>query len=353
MPVKSRGKAAPTTKKQDAPTPPRWPPLKPLVPSSNLRLETLLEDQIIVIRNFFTSSLCKNYVSFLSSLPLVTTPGQPKKGDAVRVNDRFQVDDAAFAEQLWETAGLRDLLTRGEIEDAGHQQDPTTLWVGQVCGLNPRIRIYRYSRGQFFSQHSTLVFNLIMEHGIEGIEGLYWDWLFAGITLACTIGIALFLRQLPTCSYAIQGLLWFYVYLLAVFYVVRLDTHVLFEDNVLAAYQMIPAPRKKPRNNDDESNVLSLPTTPQIPAKTTWTLLIYLTGSSTGCVGGETVFYPELGPAKKFSGKENDGTDPVVVDLEVGMALLHKHGQDCLLHEGREVTQGEKWVIRSDLCVKR
>ncbi|KAL9000767.1 MAG: hypothetical protein Q9188_005600 [Gyalolechia gomerana] len=228
-----------------------------LVPSSNLRLETLLEDQIIVIRNFFTSSLCKNYVSFLSSLPLVTTPGQPKKGDAVRVNDRFQVDDAAFADQLWKTAGLHDLLTRVNTEDHGYQQDPTKLWGGQVCGLNPRIRLYRYSKTQFFAQHY------------------------------------------------------------------------------------------------DESNILSLPTSPPTPARTTWTLLIYLTGLSTGCVGGETVFYPELGSAKTFSGKENDGRNPVVVDLEVGMALLHKHGQDCLLHEGREVTQGEKWVIRSDLCVKR
>lgn len=52
-------------------------------------------------------------------------------------------------------------------------------------------------------------------------------------------------------------------------------------------------------------------------------------------------------------GKASDKTDPVVVDLEVGMALLHKHGQDCLLHEGKAVTKGEKWVIRSDLCVKR
>ena len=65
------------------------------------------------------------------------------------------------------------------------------------------------------------------------------------------------------------------------------------------------------------------------------------------------MFYPELGPAKNFSGRDNDGWNPVVVDLEVGMALLHKHGQDCLLHEGREVSAGEKWVIRSDLCVKR
>ena len=104
---------------------------------------------------------------------------------------------------------------------------------------------------------------------------------------------------------------------------------------------------------DDESNVLSLPGSPPIPAKTSWTLLIYLTGPTTGCVGGETVFYPEIGPARKFSGKSSDGTEPIIVGLEVGMALLHKHGQDCLLHEGREVTSGEKWIIRSDLCVKR
>ncbi|KAI4106290.1 MAG: hypothetical protein L6R37_002272 [Teloschistes peruensis] len=229
MPTKVKGKSALTAKKQhDTPSPPNWPLLKPLIPSSNLALETLLEDQIILIRNFFTSSLCKNYVSFLSTLPLVTTPGKPKKGDALRVNDRFQVDDPGFADQLWDIAGLRDLITREDGDGARSKEEL-----------------------------------------------------------------------------------------------------------------------------DDESNVLVLPTSPPTPAKTTWTLLIYLSGPSTGCVGGETVFYPELGPAKKISGKENDGSKPVVVDLETGMALLHKHGQDCLLHEGREVTQGEKWVIRSDLCVKR
>lgn len=37
----------------------------------------------------------------------------------------------------------------------------------------------------------------------------------------------------------------------------------------------------------------------------------------------------------------------------MGMALLHRHGRDCLLHEGREVVEGEKWVVRSDLCVRR
>ncbi|KAL8668076.1 MAG: hypothetical protein Q9202_000054 [Teloschistes flavicans] len=229
MPTKAKGKSASLAKKQyDASPPPNWPPFKPLIPSSHLALETLLEDQIILIRNFFTSSLCKDYVSFLSTLPLVTTPDKPKKGDALRVNDRFQVDESGFADQLWDIAGLKDLVTREE-GDGGRLKE------------------------EF----------------------------------------------------------------------------------------------------DDESNVLILPTPSPTPAKTTWTLLIYLSGPSTGCVGGETVFYPEPGPAKKILGKENDGPKPIVVDLEVGMALLHKHGQDCLLHEGREVTQGEKWIIRSDLCVKR
>lgn len=42
-----------------------------------------------------------------------------------------------------------------------------------------------------------------------------------------------------------------------------------------------------------------------------------------------------------------------MVELETGMLLLHKHGNECMLHEGREVTAGEKWVIRTDLCVRR
>lgn len=154
MPTKAKGKSASLARKEyDASPPPNWPPLKPLIPSSDLALETLLEDQIILIRNFFTSTLCKNYVSFLSTLPLVTTPDKPKKGDALRVNDRFQVDDPGFADQLWDIAGLRDLVTREEGDGGRLKEEFGRLWGGEVCGLNPRIRIYRYSKGQFFDQH--------------------------------------------------------------------------------------------------------------------------------------------------------------------------------------------------------
>ncbi len=108
---------------------------------------------------------------------------------------------------------------------------------------------------------------------------------------------------------------------------------------------------------DDESNSITLPTSPPTPAQTTWTLLIYLTSPTTGCIGGETVFYPEHGHTKVTTNKSSSGVDqliePIVVGLETGLALLHRHGDQCLLHEGREVLEGEKWVIRSDLCVKR
>lgn len=102
--------------------------------------------------------------------------------------------------------------------------------------------------------------------------------------------------------------------------------------------------------SDDDSNNITFSSpdsTEPIKAKTTWTLLLYLTSPATGCTGGETVFYPD--PLSKREATPA----PVVVGLDVGMALLHRHGQDCMLHEGREVTAGEKWVIRSDLCVRR
>ncbi|KAJ8105549.1 hypothetical protein OPT61_g10108 [Boeremia exigua] len=259
MAPKKNGKTAPPPKgavpPQAAQQTPNWPVFAPLIPESDLSLQELLPGQIVTIPNFFTATLCRNYVSFLSSLPLTTTPGKPKKGDAVRVNDRYQIDDPVFAERLWSDTSLKNLVT-GAATGEGltlTTEQRKEVWNGEVIGLNPNIRIYRYSKGQFFDQHY-----------------------------------------------------------------------------------------------DDSNNVI-VPGSPPTPGRTTWTLLLYLTSPATGCIGGETVFYPE--PPRKKSREPQP--EPLVVDLEVGMALLHKHGADCMLHEGREVLQGEKWVIRSDLCVKR
>lgn len=70
---------------------------------------------------------------------------------------------------------------------------------------------------------------------------------------------------------------------------------------------------------------------------TKWTLLIYLTGDDE-FVGGGTIFHPEL-----------RGVKPLNVHPSKGMALLHKHGDDCLKHEAEIVKSGTKWVLRSDV----
>ena len=134
---------------------PNWPTLQPLLPASDVELNSVLPGQIITASKLWTTSLCKAYVSFLSSLPLTTTPGKPRKGEAVRVNDRFQIDDPTFAESLWNSTALADLVQRSIIDSAEPLdiRAKQELWGGEVLGLSSNIRIYRYSNGQFFDQH--------------------------------------------------------------------------------------------------------------------------------------------------------------------------------------------------------
>jgi hypothetical protein len=91
-------------------TPPSWPPFKPPLPVSELVAETLVPGKVVVFHTFWPRSLCRDYVSFLNTLPLVTTPSKPKRGEAVRVNDRFQIQDPSFADRLWLETGLNDAL---------------------------------------------------------------------------------------------------------------------------------------------------------------------------------------------------------------------------------------------------
>lgn len=160
MAPKAKAKTArPTTTATQSQPPaqpqrPNWPPLTPLASPYDLSLSSLVPDQIVTIERLFTSSLSSKYVSFLKSLPLITTPGKPKRGDAVRVNDRFQIEDPDFAGLLWEQTSLKSLVMEGDLD--GEPVDAATrqkLWGGEVLGLNPNIRIYRYSEGQFFDQH--------------------------------------------------------------------------------------------------------------------------------------------------------------------------------------------------------
>jgi len=194
----------------------------------------------------------------------------------VRVNDRFQVEDSTFARDLWEKTGLAELVCGIEgdeegCQEAGEQPKGQAVegkvgmkvrWGGEVVGLSPNIRIYRYSKGQFFDKH--------------------YD-----------------------------------------------DSNIL----------QFPVPQ----------DLSSLTTVKPARCHTTYTLLLYLTAPPE-VTGGETVFYNELPQQSRKKG--SGGTEVIRVGLEKGMALLHKHGRDCLLHEGATVTGGEKWVLRTDLVVR-
>ncbi|KAJ9654332.1 hypothetical protein H2198_006630 [Neophaeococcomyces mojaviensis] len=233
---KSKTKSSTATWPESKQAPPNWPALKPVLAAVDLTVEETLKDHILVVPNLLTANLCKTYVSFLSTLPLTTTPGKPKRGEATRVNDRYQIDDPAFADSLFRETAIKELVESYEDQ---------SIWGGKVLGLSSNVRIYRYTPGQFFDQHY------------------------------------------------------------------------------------------------DESN--KVPGPGGVPGKTTWTLLIYL----TACNGGETAFYPE--PASK----RDKQPDPVVINPQAGSALFHRHFPECLLHEGKEVLSGEKWVLRSDLVVAR
>ena len=69
-----------------------------------------------------------------------------------------------------------------------------------------------------------------------------------------------------------------------------------------------------------------------------YTMLVYLTGAAdAGLRGGATVFYDARD-------KPACAVDPVA-----GRALFHRHGAECMVHEGARVEAGVKYVLRSDV----
>lgn len=88
----------------------------------------------------------------------------------MRVNDRFQIDDPILAKELWVGTGLAELITMVGVEredggppegEAVNKKTMEQLWGGEVVGLNPNIRIYRYGKGQFFDKHCECLLSLI------------------------------------------------------------------------------------------------------------------------------------------------------------------------------------------------
>lgn len=116
---KAQSSASSSASHSHNPIAPDWPPFRPPLPVTDLSFAYPwpgFEDTIAVIRNFWPKSLCREYVNFLRTLPLTTTPGRPKRGEAVRQNDRFQIDDPAFSRKLWLETGLKDVVLENSVK---------------------------------------------------------------------------------------------------------------------------------------------------------------------------------------------------------------------------------------------
>ncbi|TFK43012.1 hypothetical protein BDQ12DRAFT_677182 [Crucibulum laeve] len=233
---KSDAKASATA----APTNP--PPQSVVFPEisskTDLECRTILEDQILVIDDFFSPAECKAYVKFIDNLPLELTPPK-KRGEAERVNHRFSVTSLDFAQKL------HALLTPHlpSFPYPASVKRPNSDTPRLPHSFNSNIRVYKYTPAQYFGPH--------------------------------------------------------------------------YDDTV----------------RDTLTG-----------AKSEWTLLIYLTGIEDGIEGGETLFY------KDERGKPRE---TISTPLTRGTALLHRHGQECMLHEGSEVKKGTKYVLRTDLMFMR
>ncbi|RCK55392.1 hypothetical protein Cantr_03735 [Candida viswanathii] len=231
-------------KKKSAPAPYTFPQSFNDLPKSLTKSyyqpepESIVDDQIVIIRNFFTRDLCNELIkSFETKLTLETTPLIKSKEYAVRFNDRTSMTDLVSADILW--LYLAQILSSNPYHDEDVAEINETFQDG--VGLNPQLRVYRYKKGHHFNKH--------------------------------------------------------------------------YDDSVVC-----PIPPYGKKNG-----------------RTKWTLLIYLTGDEE-FKGGGTIFYPEV-----------RGVPPLNVHPSKGMALLHKHGDDCLKHEAEVVESGEKWVLRSDV----
>lgn len=71
--------------------------------------------------------------------------------------------------------------------------------------------------------------------------------------------------------------------------------------------------------------------------------------------GGKFKKVKSIGKEVKSSGEEKDKGDSqqsISIEPKQGRLLLHWHGVakgGCMLHEGEEVLQGDKWVLRTDV----
>lgn len=147
-----------------------------------------ITDQIFTVSEFFPPNECDSYIDLAESIgfedaPINTSFGPQIRKD-VRNNTRVVLDDQDRANELW--SRIPDYV-------------PHCIGGWQICGVNERLRFYRYDIGQQFDWHydgyfertngerSHLTFMIYLNEGFTGGETT-----LENIAIAPKKGLALF-----------------------------------------------------------------------------------------------------------------------------------------------------------------
>lgn len=100
---------------------------------------------ILLLDNFLSLKVRKSFLTLLTaphSPVKLDPPTAPKRGEAARTNERVAFSDPDLADRLWNDTGLREACQQYVQGHRGRKP----------VGLNPNLRIYRYSPGAYFGR---------------------------------------------------------------------------------------------------------------------------------------------------------------------------------------------------------
>lgn len=131
----------------------------------------IVHSQAFTVTDFFTSGECDAHIALAESIGFSDAPINSMLGPQVRKdvrnNTRVMLDDGAKANELW--TRIRDYV-------------PLRFGNWLACGVNERLRFYRYEVGQQFDWHydgcferengerSQLTFMVYLNEGFQGGE---------------------------------------------------------------------------------------------------------------------------------------------------------------------------------------
>ena len=135
-----------------------------------------ITDKIFTVSDFLTAQECDSHILRAEAIGFeeatVTTQLGPRMRKDIRNNTRVILDDETLASELW-------------TRIADYVPLPGQSW--RACGLNERLRYYRYDIGQRFQWHvdgsfergpseqSFVTFMVYLNDGFEGGETSFVD----------------------------------------------------------------------------------------------------------------------------------------------------------------------------------